>query len=290
MSSLALALVILAAFLHASWNLLAKRAASAGPVFVLAYSGIASAAYLPWGVWLLRNEGMNWDSGVTACIILSGALHLAYSLFLQRGYQVADLTVVYPIARGSAPLLSTVGAFLLLRERPSAWSLLGLSAIVVGIGLISTEGNLTLFRSSTAHKGVWWGAGTGAMIAAYTVVDAYGVKVLAIHPVVLDCGANIIRLLVLLPWLFPRRLEVARRLRDSWVLAVAVGVLSPLSYILVLFALRLRAPLSLVAPAREMSMMVSALLGMLILRERVTPGRLAGCLLLLVGVIALGRA
>ena len=267
MSSLALALVILAAFIHASWNLIAKQAASARLVFVLAYTGIASVAYLPWVVWLLHNRGIDWTSGATACVLLSGALHLI-QLEFATGLPSGPLAVVYPIARGSAPL-SVHG-----RDRSARRA-----TVSMGYGgphryrrwhrVDLHRRKPRKFRSSSAHKGVWWGAGTGAMIATYTVVDAYGVKVLAIHPVVLDFGANVVRLFALLPWLFSHRLEAATRIRDRWVLAVAVGVLSPLSYILMLFALRMCAPLSLVAPAREMSMMVGALLGMLILRERV---------------------
>ncbi len=79
-------------------------------------------------------------------------------------------------------------------------------------------------------------------------------------------------------------------MKGRWLLAVGVGVLSPLSYILVLSAIEMGAPLSLVAPAREMSMMVGAIFGMLILKERVTAWRLIGCLILISGVVLLGLA
>src|SRR5690606_41343679 len=114
-----------------------------------------------------------------------GLLHLVYSLFLQRGYQVADLSVVYPIARGTGPMLSTIGAFLLLGETPSAYGLLGLIAIVSGIVLISTQGNLTKFRQPEARTGVRWGTITGGAIASYAVVDAARVKALRSRTVLL---------------------------------------------------------------------------------------------------------
>src|SRR4051812_18181233 len=137
MSFASLTLVVLAAFIHATWNLLSKRAAAAGPAFVLAYNVVAIVAYLPWVTWLLTHGAMTWNFPVACCLLLSGLLHLAYSLCLQRGYQVADLSVVYPVARGSGPMLSSVGAFLLLGEIPSQQGLPGLLAVVVGIGLIS---------------------------------------------------------------------------------------------------------------------------------------------------------
>src|SRR5689334_10827103 len=109
-----LALVILAACVHATWNLLSKRAASAGPAFVFAYNLFACLACLPWVMWLILHAALAWSMPIATCLIGSGILHLAYSLALQRGYQVADLSVVYPVARGTGPMLSSIGAFLLL--------------------------------------------------------------------------------------------------------------------------------------------------------------------------------
>ncbi len=290
MSYTALALIVLAALIHATWNLLAKRASHAGPVFVFVYTVVSAVAYLPWLLWLIWQGEVVWNLPIVACIVASGALHLAYSLFLQRGYQVADLSVVYPIARGSAPMLSTIGAFLLLGESPSPFGLAGLVGIVVGILLISTQGNLAKFREPAARRGLRWGMVTGSAISGYTVVDAYGVKMLGIHPVVLDWCSNLIRVLMLTPWVVANRHLVRSRMAKHWWLAIMVGLLSPLSYILVLLALKIGAPLSLTAPAREMSMMVGALFGMLILREQVGPVRLLGCAVLIGGVILLGMA
>ena len=109
MSLVSLSLVVLAAFIHATWNLLSKRAADAGPTFVFAYNLFACLVYLPWMIWLLVYGDLHWNLPVAGCLVLSACIHLAYSLCLQRGYQVADLSVVYPIARGTGPLLSSIG-------------------------------------------------------------------------------------------------------------------------------------------------------------------------------------
>src|SRR5205085_2989116 len=188
---------------------------------------------------------------------------------LQRGYQVADLSVVYPIARGTGPLMSSIGAFLLLREAPTSLGLLGLVAVVIGIGCISTQGNLAAFRQPKGQEGVRWGFATGSLIASYTVVDGYGVKVLGVHPVVLDWLTNFIRLFMMAPIVLANPARARKAMRGYWLLAIGVGLLSPLSYILVLTAIEMGAPLSLVAPAREMSMMVGAMFGMVLLREPV---------------------
>ena len=288
MSFAPFALVILAALIHATWNLLSKRAAAGGATFVFAYNLVACAVYAPWVAWLLARGALTWSMPVAGCILLSGLIHLAYSLCLQRGYQVADLSVVYPVARGTGPMLSFLGAVLLLGERPSPRGVLGLLAVVVGIGLISTQGSLAAFRQPSGQAGVRWGVTTGSFIASYTILDAYGVKVLGIQPVLLDWYNNVLRFVLLAPVVLRAPGRACERMRGRWWLAIGVGVLSPLSYILVLAALNLGAPLSVVAPAREMSMMVGALFGLVILREPVGVWRLVGCLVLVAGVVLLG--
>jgi drug/metabolite transporter (DMT)-like permease len=290
MPLLSLALVVLAAFVHATWNLLAKRAAKAGPAFVFAYNVVACVAYLPWVVWLLVNRELTWSLPVAVCLLLSAIIHLAYSLCLQRGYQLADLSVVYPVARGTGPMLSSIGAFILLGEAPSVQGVLGLLAVVAGIGFITIQGDLSAFRKPKGLDGIRWGTATGSLIAGYTVVDGYGVKVLGIHPVILDWFSNFLRFFMLAPVILSNPARARAAMRGHWWLAVGVGVLSPLSYILVLTAIEMGAPLSLVAPAREMSMMVGAMFGMLILREPVNAWRVGGCLILILGVLLLGAA
>jgi drug/metabolite transporter (DMT)-like permease len=288
MAIASLLLVVLASFIHASWNLLAKRAASVGPVFVFAYNLIACVVYAPWVLYvLMKGDGIAWAWIGVVFVALSGLIHLAYSLCLQRGYQVADLSVVYPIARGTGPMLSTLGAFLILGETPSAQGVAGLILVVGGIGLIATQGDLSAFKRPGGQSGVGWGTMTGGLIASYTVVDAYAVKALGIAPVVLDWFSNLLRFFLLAPLVIANPSRAIDAMRGFWWIAIGVGLLSPLSYILVLAALTSGAPLSLVAPMREMSMMVGALMGMVILREKVGPWRLTGCGVLIAGVILL---
>lgn len=290
MSLLPLALVVVAAFIHATWNLLSKRAAPAGAAFVFAYNLVACVVYLPWVAWVVAHGELTWSLPAIGCIVFSAFVHLAYSLCLQRGYQVADLSVVYPVARGTGPMLSSVGAFILLRETPSVQGILGLLAVVVGILFIFTEGDISVFRRPRGQEGVRWGLATGSLIASYTVVDGYGVKLLGIHPVVLDWSSNLLRFFMLAPVVLSNPARAKQAMKGRWLLAFGVGALSPLSYILVLSAIEMGAPLSLVAPAREMSMMVGAMFGMLILREPISAGRVVGCLILALGVVLLGAA
>ena len=218
--SLSLSLVVLAAFIHATWNLLSKRAADAGPTFVFAYNLFACLVYLPWMIWLLVYGDLHWSLPVAGCLVLSACIHLAYSLCLQRGYQVADLSVVYPIARGTGPLLSSIGAFILLRETPTAQGIFGLLAVVAGIGFITTQGDLSAFRRPRGLDGVRWGTATGSLIAGYTVVDGYGVKMLGIHPVVLDWVTNLLRFFIMLPIVLSNLPRAEEKMKGYWLAGV----------------------------------------------------------------------
>lgn len=290
MTVASLLLVILASFIHATWNLLAKRAASAGPVFIFFSNLVSCVVYAPWALYLFVNDNIGWGWTGICFIVVSGVIHLAYILCLQRGYQVADLSVVYPVARGTGPMLSTFGAVFFLGEIPTGQALLGLALVVLGIALIATRGDLSAFRRPGGQAGVRWGTATGGLIACYTVVDAYAVKVLSIAPVVLDWFSCVLRFFLLTPFVIASPRQAVDAMRGFWWTSIGVGLLSPLSYILVLAALNSGAPLNLVAPMREMSMMVGALMGMLILRESVGPWRLAGCGVLILGVTLLSSA
>jgi drug/metabolite transporter (DMT)-like permease len=290
MTLASIALVLLAALIHATWNLLAKRAASVGPTFVLAYNLVACVAYAPWVAWLMARGAVHWSGAAVAAVAASGLIHLAYSLALQRGYQVADFSVVYPVARGSGPMLSTLGAVLVIGEALTPLRVAGLLAIVGGIGLISTGGDLRAFRRPGGQAGVRWGTATGGLIASYTVVDAFAVKMLGVAPVVLDWFSSLLRIALLAPLLARGTAPALARMRGHWPLALGVGLLSPLSYILVLGALSLGAPLSVVAPMRETSMMLGAIMGMTLLHEEVGPARLLGCAVLVGGVVLLGAS
>lgn len=290
MPLLSLSLVVVAAIIHATWNLLSKRTAAAGATFVFFCNLFGCVLYLPWLGWVIVHREQSWSALAWGCMVVSAAIHLAYSLCLQRGYQVADLSVVYPVARGTGPMLSSVGAFIFLGEAPSARGLLGLAGVIGGIGLICTHGDLSAFLRPKSQQGVRWGAATGSLIASYTLVDGYGIKVLGIQPVVLDWFSNFFRLLMLAPVVILRPTQAMATMKGRWLAAFGVGLLSPLSYILVLTALDWGAPLSLVAPAREMSLMVGALFGMFVLREAINASKIAGCLILMFGVVLLGLA
>ena len=194
MSTTALAFVVAAAFIHAYWNLLVKRA-EGGAAFVWLFSLASALLYAPVIVVLVLIEPLDYGPLAYTLIFSSGILHLLYAVTLNRGYNVGDLSVVYPIARGTGPLISSIGAMLLLGERPTLVGAIGIVLIVVGIVLIAGAWSPALYRHSRrAAKGLTYGALTGICIASYTVNDAYAVKVLLVSPVMIDYFGNVVRL------------------------------------------------------------------------------------------------
>jgi drug/metabolite transporter (DMT)-like permease len=279
----ALLLVITAAFAHASWNMLAKHAAFCRH-FNLFYSVGSVILYAPLACWLLIHKRPDCSAAVLVILFATGLLHVAYSDVLQRGYRAADMSVVYPVARGSGPLLSFCGAILLLRERPTVLALAGALLVVAGVLVIA--GGPKIFRKTGARTGVLWGLVIGCAIASYTLVDGYAVKALLIAPPLVDYAGNVFRVLVLSPRALGDRPRVASEIRQYWRPAAGVALLGPMAYILVLYAMTL-APISHVAPARELSMMVGTYFGARIFQEEARRSRFIAAGLIVLGVVAL---
>lgn len=285
MPALALAAVLLAALTHATWNLAAKRAAGSRH-FVWLYSLMTVAIYLPivaWIVWTTQPEftWLHW-----AALGATGLLHMAYSLLLQAGYRASDLSLVYPLARGSGPLLSFFLAVLLLSEAITWVSVVGVLLVVGGILLVS---GLLDSRHRAPRAGVLYGLVTGLFIAAYTINDGWAVKVLLISPFIVDYSANLLRVVMLAPRALRDRSALLAEARQYARPAAIVGVLGPLGYILVLYAMQI-APVSHVAPARELSTLIGTWFGAQLLREKAAPARLAGALCIVAGVASLALA
>ncbi len=289
MPGTALALVLIAALLHAIWNLAAKKA-NGGPHFVLACALGVSLLWLPAALWAGWSELPRWTLTTWAFVAASALVHLAYFNCLMAGYRASDLTVVYPVARGSGPLLSATGAVLLLDEHLGWSGAVGLAAVVAGIVLITMGPALIRQRvdgpeaARRRRHGVYWGAATGSLIAGYTVLDGYSVKVLLVSPLLLDYVGNVLRVPMMLPSL--RTSGFRRELRRTWRAVLMVAGLGPLAYMLVLYAMQL-APLSRVAPAREVSMLFAALLGGQLLGEGERGWRLGGAACIAAGVLGL---
>jgi drug/metabolite transporter (DMT)-like permease len=287
----ALALVVLAGFIHACWNIAAKKAG--GDVRFVAFTSVVLMVFwAPVGLWVGWQQVPAWGLLEWALVLASALLHIVYFIVLLRGYRQADLTVVYPLARGSGPLLSSMVAIFFLGEQISALGLIGILGVVGGVFLIAGGPGLWLAaqdpqQQARVRTGIFYGGITGLFIASYTVVDGYAVKVALMSPILVDYFGNLVRLFFLTPTLVRDRPAVWALWLQQRRYALIVGIFSPVSYVLVLYALQV-APLSHVAPAREVSMLFAALLGGHLLGEKDRGPRIAGAALIAAGVMALG--
>ena len=290
MSLTALGLIVLAGLIHAGWNIAAKKAGGDAR-FAFFSALLMMLVWAPLGWWVGRDVVPGWGRVEWLLVLASGVLHVIYYVILLRGYRKSDLTVVYPMARGTGPLLSSLVAIVLLGEQISALGVAGVAAVVGGVFLIA--GGPGLLRAAhdpvarqRVHKGMVYGVVTGVFIASYTVVDGYAVKVVLMSPILVDYMGNFVRVALLAPSVL-RDLPTARRLWHlQWRYALLVAVVSPVAYVLVLFAMQ-QAPLSHVAPAREVSMLFAALIGGQLLGEGDRLARLLGAMLIAAGVMAL---
>jgi drug/metabolite transporter (DMT)-like permease len=274
-------LVLFAAIGHSSWNLLAKRAAHCTHLPWFSSLG-ASFFLLPVSLWILSQSGWILSLPDAAFLLATGVLHLLYTESLLHGYRVGDLSVVYPLARGAGPLLTFVGAMFTLGEHPSRIAALGALSVSCGIFFLSRAPSLT---SHSARAGVFWGLLTGMIIASYTLTDAYSIKVLVLSPILVDCAGHLFRAIFLLPRTYLLR-GVRTELRQYWRESLGISLLTPMAYLLVLFAMKL-APVSRVAPVREMSVIFGAFLGTMLLREGHIARRTFAAALIALGVVAL---
>lgn len=280
MSGVALALIVAAAVLHASWNYLAKRASGGAP-FAWLFGLVSCVLYAPPALTLLYLQPA-LDIWALGFIFGSGLIHTAYFLSLQRGYGHGDLSLVYPLARGTGPLLAVLGAILAFGERPSLAALAGAALIIAGVLTLSGLGH----RRAQPGQAVFYGLLTGALIAGYTLWDKYTLSGLLVAPLVLDWGSNVTRTLLLTPYAWRRQAQVRQQWREHRGAVIGAGVLCPLSYILVLTALAFT-PVSYVAPARELSIVFGVLLGAQLLAEQQFKRRLTAAMMIVLGVIAL---
>lgn len=290
MSALALSIVLAAAVCHAAWNIVAHGVSRIGMPF-LWWGAVAST--LMWMPLVPFTGGLGGASAgeFALAVVVSAVLHCGYMLVLQRGYATGRLSTVYATARGTGPTITVLVAVLLLGERPSPVALAGIAVIIVAVvatGLLDrapAAAHATGARRTRRwDSGLVWGLLTGVAIAVYTVWDAHAVREWHVAPVAFMVGCAIGEVVLFGALLGGRRREIGAVARAHWPRIVAFGALSPLAYVLVLVAVTM-APIALVAPLREISVVVVSVFGALVLREGRPGARIAVSALVITGVV-----
>ena len=283
MTGLALLLLLAAAFFHAFWNYIAKKACG-GAAFVGLFNAVAAVIYIPVvisAIWITKAQ-FTWDS--VFFMLGSAILHIGYFVLLNKGYGVGDLSLVYPLARGSGPLLSTLAAVFFLGEHPSLAALMGTVLIAVGVFLLL--GNPAKYAETKAAQAILFAVLTGFFIASYTLWDKYAVSIMAVSPILMYWGTTVCQALLLLPYAMKNRETVTYQWKTNCPAVFGVAVLCPLSYILVLTAM-VFTPVSYVAPVREVSILIGAIIGARFLAEGDATLRIAAAIVILAGLTCL---
>jgi uncharacterized membrane protein len=287
MSGLALGIVAVAAFLHASWNYLAKKSRNK---LAFIWWAILFSVILFFPMFIYYWPAATISSAGWVCIVATGVLHAFYFWFMAGAYERGDLSLVYPLARGSGPLFVPILAVLLLNEQLSISGVLGITFVILGIFSIhlrsfSIQSMLEPFLAMRGG-GSLWALCTGGTIAGYSLVDKIGVT--TVHPPVYIYLMFVITLLLLSPYVFVKvRLDLKKEWNINKIQILIVGFLDLFTYLMILFALQI-SKVSYVAAVREVSIVFSALIGIMLLQEKNASQKLFGAVLISLGVVLIG--
>jgi drug/metabolite transporter (DMT)-like permease len=268
------AIVLFAALLHASWNALLKGGSDR--LWAMTIMGVATsltcAALLPF---LPVPHRASWPY-----LIGSAVLHIGYNIFLIRAYRSGEFGSAYPVARGSSPLMVTLGAALAAGETPSPSGMAGIALVSGGIISLAFRGR------HLPESGILYALGTGLFIAAYSVTDGIGGR-LSGSPVSYTLSMCLLWGATAVPvyWLRRRDSHLWRGAGATSAAALG-GVVSLIAYGIVIFAMT-RAPMGAVSALRETSVLFAVLLGRLFFAEPLTPRRLLSALVIVAGVLCL---
>jgi drug/metabolite transporter (DMT)-like permease len=295
-SATALALILVAAVAHATWNLFSKQASVGGASsFVWLMSLAATGLYAPVvAVSVLlsppRLTLLDW-----VFMVGTGFLQVGYFLFLQASYRLGDLSLVYPLGRGSGALLAALAGIVLLGERPGPAGITGIVLVVLGVLVLGAPGRGGDSPAPPApgtparprlSRAIMFALVTGTFIASYTLWDKYAVSTLQVPPLIQGYASLPVMALVLAPSALRQRSRTTRVWRDFRRQVTGAAVLSPLAYILVLIAMSFTA-VSAVAPAREVSVLAGVLLGRRLLGEGGLARRLTAAAAIAAGIICI---
>ena len=270
-------MVLGAALLHAAWNALVKvNADRLVMIAIMMMSQVGIAVLVVPFVAFPTPQAWPY-------IWASTVLNTAYCVFLINAYRHGDLSHVYPISRGSAPLIVAIISVAIVGETLSRQA--GLSVVIIALGIMS----LTLTRGAAGFKEprvMLYALGTGVFIAGYTIVDGLGAR-LADSAHSYTFWVHLVNgIPIALIALYLRRGRILISVRQSWKVGVLGGMISLLAYWIVIWAMT-QAPLALVSAVRETSMVFAVLLGVFVLKERLDLARLASIGTTLIGTVML---
>ncbi|MGH8128484.1 MAG: EamA family transporter [Gammaproteobacteria bacterium] len=269
------ALILLAAALHAGWNTLIKINGDRVAVMaIVTFAGsLLSVAALPFVA--------SPDASSLPLLVLAILIHTGYHFFLPVAYDHGDLGQVYPIARGSAPILVTAGAIFVAGEQVSQVTAIGILCLAVGVmALTFDKGNITRLN----RRAVLFALATGVCIASYTVTDGLGARRAGSalgFAVWLTIGDGVLTFLIALLW---KKREMWRVAKSNMKVGIAGGAMQIGAYWIIVWALTV-APMGMVSSLRETSVLFAALISTFVLKEGFGVWRFISASLVMLGLL-----
>ena len=284
--AIAVGLVLISAVMHATWNVLAKR--SADPLaFLFAINAIGLVIYGVPAAVVLAETGLS--SRVVPFLLVSGTLEMIYTLCLAAAYRNGALSLTYPIARGTGVVLVPLLAIPLLDERPTTTAFIGIATILLGFVTISVLGARARVAEeiATGRRGMFFALLTGFAIASYSLIDKAGVQ--HANALVYVYGLIVVQTCLLTPYIARRRWpQVVAAWRTSRTAVLVGGVLHIGTYLIVLAAMKVSgSKVGYIVPLRETSIVFATLIGVVVLKERIGSVRIAGSIMIALGVLAI---
>jgi drug/metabolite transporter (DMT)-like permease len=270
--------VLGAAAMHAVWNALIKvRLDRFLSISLMTIGmGVASLPALPL-VDLPQGKVWFW-------ILLSTAIHTFYRLFLIRAYETGDLAQAYPLARGAAPLMTTIGGVVLIGEFPTPLAVAGIVCLCTGTLLMSLRGGARL--GVFDRRAVGFALITSVCVAGYTLTDGSGARLAATASSYAAWLFTVDAVWTLALCFFLRGRGVLSAMLPEWKIGIVTGLLGGAAYWIAMWAMT-RAPIASVAALRETSILFALMISVFALREAVTRWRIAAVLFIVAGVVAL---
>jgi drug/metabolite transporter (DMT)-like permease len=268
--------VLFAAACHAGWNALIKVGLDplSTTTLISIGSGIVALVLLPF-VGVPAWEAWPW-------LIASVAVHLVYFASLIESYRTGDLGQVYPIARGSAPLMTAAATAIFLGEKLSIVGWIGMLALVAGVLFLSARGSRDLKQID--HRAIGFAFFTALTICAYSVVDGIGAR-LSANPNAYSLWLFVGIAMVMVPYaLYRDGRDVVPAMRAYWRRGFAGGALQVLSYGIAIWAMT-AAPIAIIAALRETSVLFGAAIAVVVLKEPLRAARIAAACLIVFGLI-----
>ncbi|OUS04328.1 peptide ABC transporter permease [Rhodobacterales bacterium 52_120_T64] len=266
--------VLFAAVLHATWNAVIRRGNDRFQGMLLltvtqGFMGLAMALFVP------MPSGIVW-----VWVIGSGALHTAYKLFLAAAYQHGDLSRVYPVARGAAPMMVVLVGFFLLPDSVQIKEYLGIGLIGVGVMMMANGA----FKDGEVRSFIPLALGSAACTAGYSIVDGMGARV-AGHATMFTAWLFVFDAVFFAIFTGATRGRLAFvASRKAWSIGAAAGALSLMTYWIAVWAMTV-APIALVAAVRETSVLFAVLIGVVVLKEKTSAGKFIAASVIVVGIV-----